>query len=97
MLFHDIILSKLARVPRFEVVFFSETGDVGFAGRTAALPRQPRWFSGRIVLGEVWPQLVGPASRVYYLSGPPDMLTALGADLQARGVKANSVHTDAWE
>ena len=33
----------------------------------------------------------------YYLSGPPDMLHALRAELHGRDVPAGQVHIDAWE
>ena len=45
---------------------------------------------------------VGPscracASPVFYLSGPPQMLAALTAQLLERGVSPGAIRTDAWE
>ena len=38
-----------------------------------------------------------PLSSVFYLSGPPIMLSTLSQQLLARGVPADLVRTDAWE
>jgi NAD(P)H-flavin reductase len=38
-----------------------------------------------------------PPSSVFYLSGPPVMLKALGEDLKSRGVPPDRIRTDAWE
>ena len=56
-----------------------------------------RFFPGRISLETVWARLPTPITKVYYLSGPPVMLTALGADLRDRGVPSDRIRTDAWE
>jgi len=50
LLFQDMILGRFAKVACFNVIFFTETADAGFAGRMAALPRVPACFSGRISL-----------------------------------------------
>jgi ferredoxin-NADP reductase len=97
LLFQDMILNQLAQVPRFDVVFFSERGDAGGAGLMAGLARPPRYIPGSIALDTIWSRLSDPVGRVFYLSGPPRMLKALGADLLARGVQAHNVRTDAWE
>ncbi|NLI78225.1 MAG: FAD-dependent oxidoreductase [Candidatus Riflebacteria bacterium] len=69
------------------------------APRTAApaAGRQPIALSGRIDLEAVWPLLPNPAASVFYLSGPPVMLTALSDQLKARGLPADQVRLDAWE
>jgi len=38
-LFQDMILQQFAKVPCFNVIFFTETADADFAQRMAALPR----------------------------------------------------------
>jgi NAD(P)H-flavin reductase len=38
-----------------------------------------------------------PLTSVFYLSGPPVMLKALGADLRSRGIAPENIRTDAWE
>ena len=99
-LFQEMILDRLARVPNFSVVFFSEAADAVFAQRMAVRSRPPHCLTGRIVLD---PVLVPPSSdlrppsSVFYLSGPPVMLKTLTADLLARGVEPERVRTDAWE
>jgi ferredoxin-NADP reductase len=40
---------------------------------------------------------VCPPSSVFYLSGPPIMLKALGEDLKSREVPPDRIRTDAWE
>ena len=146
--FQDMILNQFGRVPGFNVILFSETGDASFAGRMADLPKPPQCFTGRITLSSVPSPLssdsrplssdlrpltsearplssvighpssvirppssdlrpltseapssvVGlPSSAVFYLSGPPVMLSALATDLRARGVAAAQIRTDAWE
>jgi ferredoxin-NADP reductase len=113
-LFQEMILSQLARVPGFNVIFFTETADASFAGRIATLPKPPQCFTGRITLSSVLRPLSSdtgpltsdlrsltsvlcPPSSVFYLSGPPIMLKALGEDLKSRGVPPDRIRTDAWE
>ena len=97
LLFRDMILKQQAQVPRFDVLFFTETGDAGCLGTMSALPEPPMCFTGRIALDVAWSQLAGSASRVFYLSGPPGMVKALSADLLARRVEPAAIRTDAWE
>jgi NAD(P)H-flavin reductase len=99
-LFQEMILDRLARVPGFSVVLFSEAADPAFEPRMAALPRPPRCLAGRISLDSVLrppSSVLCPLSSVFYLSGPPVMLKSLTADLRARGVAPERVRTDAWE
>ena len=135
LLFQDMILSQLAAIPNFDVVFFTESQDDSFSRRMCALPHAPRCFPGRISLSAltspVRPPMPSklshppsglcpvpcsvqtaeegrqntekesltpaPLSSVFYLSGPPAMLTTLTADLQQRGIPADRIRTDAWE
>ena len=50
LLFQEMILAQLAAVPKFKVVFFTETPDEAFAHRMSALPKAPRCLTGRISL-----------------------------------------------
>jgi hypothetical protein len=59
-LFQEMILNQLARVPGFNVIFFTETADATFAERMSALPPPPQCFTGRISLSSV----LGPPSSV---------------------------------
>ena len=38
-----------------------------------------------------------PLTSAFYLSGPPAMLKALGADLRSKGIAPENIRTDAWE
>ena len=80
-LFQDLIRGQQTKVPHFNVVWFAETDA------------QPPCLPGRISLTSD----LCPPNSVFYLSGPPVMLKALGADLQAWGVSAERIRTDAWE
>ena len=80
-LFQDLIRGQQTKVPHFNVVWFAETDA------------QPPCLPGRISLTSD----LCPPTPVFYLSGPPVMLKALGADLQAWGVSAERIRTDAWE
>lgn len=97
LLFQEMLLDQLARVSAFDLFLFTEKPEAEFSQRMANLPRTPRVFTGRIDLDAVWPQMDSPAGNLFYLSGPPVMLTALGADLQGRGVAVERIRTDAWE
>jgi hypothetical protein len=44
-----------------------------------------------------WPAVATLRNPVFYLSGPPEMLDALTAQLGGRGVPDGSIRTDAWE
>jgi len=52
---------------------------------------------GKLSVEAVWETVAGLKQPVFYLSGPPRMLSALSAQLEARGVSADDVKTDAWE
>jgi NAD(P)H-flavin reductase len=113
LLFQDMILGRFAKVACFNVIFFTETADAGFAGRMAALPRVPACFSGRISLGTVIhllssdlrppiselhpPSSVFCPSSVFYLAGPPVMISAIGSSLRTHGAGPEQVRVDAWE
>jgi ferredoxin-NADP reductase len=102
LIFQDTIMHAIARSRRLTVVQFCELemptpalaardgGEIVEAGLQSRL-------AGPISLDVVWPLLANPASQVFYLSGPPGMLKAFGADLRARGIKPEDVRTDAWE
>jgi ferredoxin-NADP reductase len=99
-LFQDMILSQLATVPQFDAVFFAENEDATFTQQLAAHPKAPACHAGRISLEAVLrlpPSVLRPPSAVFYLSGPPIMLSTLSQQLLAGGVPAGLVRTDAWE
>jgi ferredoxin-NADP reductase len=52
---------------------------------------------GRLSADAVWSAVAGLHQPVFYLSGPPQMLSALTAQLQSHGVPSGDIRTDAWE
>ena len=52
---------------------------------------------GRLRVAAAWPAIATLRDPVFYLSGPPQMLTALMAQLRGRGVSPGAIRTDAWE
>jgi ferredoxin-NADP reductase len=92
-----MILRQHATIPDFAVIFFSEEPAGEFAQQLAQLPKRPRCLPGRIALDPIWSQLGEPGRKTFYLSGPPVMLSALGADLRRRGIAPERIRTDAWE
>jgi ferredoxin-NADP reductase len=52
---------------------------------------------GRLEANAAWPAIEPLHNPVFYLSGPPPMLTALTGQLRGRGVPAEDIRIDAWE
>jgi len=52
---------------------------------------------GRLSADLAWPAVDDLARPVFYLSGPPAMLTALSGGLAARGIPTEDIRIDAWE
>ena len=52
---------------------------------------------GRLQVDAAWPAIATLREPVFYLSGPPEMLAALTAQLRGRGVSPKDIRTDAWE
>ena len=52
---------------------------------------------GRLQVGAVWPAIETLHNPVFYLSGPPQMLSALTEQLREHGVSSYDIRTDAWE
>jgi ferredoxin-NADP reductase len=53
--------------------------------------------AGRLQADSAWPAIATLHDPVFYLSGPPQMLSALTAQLRERGVAKEAIRTDAWE
>ena len=51
---------------------------------------------GPLRVDAAWPAIATLHDPVIYLSGPPQMLSALGAQLRGRGVSTDAIRTDAW-
>jgi ferredoxin-NADP reductase len=97
LLFREMIVAQFGKVPNFRVLFFTEAGSDGFSREMAALARSPQCLPGLISLDLIWPRVTDAASKVFYLSGPPVMLTTLGDHLKTRGLAPDRIRTDAWE
>jgi ferredoxin-NADP reductase len=52
---------------------------------------------GRLQVDAAWPAIASVRDPIFYLSGPPEMLAALTAQLGGRGVAPALIRTDAWE
>jgi ferredoxin-NADP reductase len=52
---------------------------------------------GRLQVAAAWPAIEALRNPVFYLSGPPQMLSALTKQLRERGVPEGDIRTDAWE
>jgi ferredoxin-NADP reductase len=52
---------------------------------------------GRLRVDAAWPAIEALHNPVFYLSGPPQMLAALTAQLREHGVSPDNIRTDAWE
>jgi len=53
--------------------------------------------NGRLEVDAAWPAIEALRNPVFYLSGPPQMLSALTAQLCERDVSSDDIRTDAWE
>jgi ferredoxin-NADP reductase len=52
---------------------------------------------GRLSVDAAWDAVARLTAPTFYLSGPPQMLDALTAQLCERGVSMEAIRTDAWE
>jgi ferredoxin-NADP reductase len=52
---------------------------------------------GPLQVSAAWPAIEALHNPVFYLSGPPQMLSALTAQLRQHGVSQEVIRTDAWE
>jgi ferredoxin-NADP reductase len=97
----------VGRAPRVLLFYGARTPDLFVYGpMVEACARQVPSLSSRLVaetsdgvlsVAAAWPAIEALDDPVFYLSGPPAMLTALAAQLLERGVSAAAVRTDAWE
>jgi CDP-4-dehydro-6-deoxyglucose reductase/3-phenylpropionate/trans-cinnamate dioxygenase ferredoxin reductase subunit len=52
---------------------------------------------GRLAVDAAWPTIEPLDNPIFYLSGPPQMLTALSAQLHEQGATSEAIRIDAWE
>ncbi len=86
LIYRGLAAAAAERSPALRALYFVEQGPCG-----------PGETLGRLSAGAIWPHLADPAATDFYLSGPPPMLSALAADLRARGVAEPAIRIDAWE
>jgi ferredoxin-NADP reductase len=92
LIYRDVVERCARRVGSLRPVYFVEEPAVDDARQSAFDVRR-----GRISVAAVWPQLVAPFASAYYISGPPPMLQAVAANLQAQHIPPEAIHIDAWE
>ncbi len=88
-LFQDILLEAIARLDRFQCLFFAEQID-----------HDEKRFSvrqGRLSLDGIWETVSDPLNAAFYLSGPLEMIHSFSAGLEEKGVKAEKIRIDDWE
>lgn len=97
LLYHEMLFERLTQVPNFHLVLFVESGCETLVSELAQQKRALLCLAGRISLDALWPHLPQPESKVFYISGPPVMLSALSDQLKTRGLAQDRIRTDAWE
>lgn len=93
LIYKEVVDRCAARVPALDVTYFVETGPIP----TSRIGDPARWLPGRVSVAGLWTQIPRPSDSQFYISGPPAMLDAIGADLRARGIPTEAIHIDAWE
>ncbi len=96
LLFLDLLLDRLAKVPALHLLLFTEAAGEELPKQFAALSRTPQCEVGRISSERVWPWVKAPADKTFYLAGPPLMLTTLSSQLSAQGLAPERIRVDAW-
>jgi len=98
---------KPERAQRVMLFYGARTPDLFVYGQLAeARAREVPSFAchlvceetdGRLQVAAAWPSVSGLRDPLFYLSGPPQMLAALTAQLREHGVPPAEIRTDAWE
>jgi NAD(P)H-flavin reductase len=111
LLSREMFFERSRQVPNLRLIFFTETAgellDSDLADLQRAHPSLPEGssrftshvsrFTGRISLDAVFSCVPQAEAKVYYISGPPIMLSALSEQLKTRGLPPAQIRTDAWE
>ena len=91
-----VLLFYGARTPEL-LVYGSLAEACAGAVPSLACTLIPQSSAGGLDVAFAWPAIERLDAPLFYLSGPPQMLAALTAQLVGRGVSANAIRTDAWE
>jgi ferredoxin-NADP reductase len=100
LVYRNLLLEALRLNPRVAVDLFVEEGpfnDTSWFTETEGMKTRVSVQEGRIDVSRMWSSLSQPMNNVYYLSGPPEMISAVGADLRGRGVPDERIRIDAWD
>jgi ferredoxin-NADP reductase len=84
LIYRDMQEKQAASVPVFGLSLFSEQRAAGM-------------YEGRLSLTPVWPLIGHMTGADYYISGPPEMIKVVSAELLAHGVNSERTRIDAWE
>jgi len=91
LLYREEINRKRRDVPQLAVRYFIEDGSgMPESSKEEEVP-------GRVSVGAMWPLIRDPLSSVYYISGPPVMLSAITEELCGHNVSRESILIDSWE
>jgi ferredoxin-NADP reductase len=85
LIYRDVVERAASRVAALDALYFVEQD-----APSGMLP-------GRLSVQAIWPHVPRPLESDFYISGPPAMLKAIGAELRAHDIAAEAIHIDAWE
>jgi ferredoxin-NADP reductase len=86
LIYRPLVEDAQQRCPNLQVRFLAEQDTEG----TGCL-------LGRIEAATVFEMIPNPLSVIYYLAGPPGMISSLSSGLSQRGVTESNLVADAWE
>jgi ferredoxin-NADP reductase len=90
LIYRDLVQRRAKLIPQLAPVYFVEQDtDEKSAARSEIV--------GRLSVAAMWPRIENPMAATYYISGPPPMLKVIAHDLSERGIRLDTIRTDAWE
>ena len=92
LLIYKEMLSKVARsAPHFHLQYSLESAPQQ-ASSNGFMP-----VIGKLDIDWIWQKIEKPMTAVYFLSGPPPMLSRFSNDLTSYGISSNQIRIDTWE
>ncbi len=92
LLIYKDMLAKVAKaVPNFHLQYFVESAPQRIT-INGFLP-----VIGKLDIPRIMGKIVNPITAVYFLSGPPLMLSRFSNDLNSLGISTKQIRIDAWE
>ncbi|MCL4553470.1 MAG: FAD-dependent oxidoreductase [Chloroflexi bacterium] len=95
LIYRDLIEAQRRTLPFLHTSYFIERAGGGQRVEVDGLGANET--IGRLSVESIWPRIRSPLNAIYYLSGPPVMLTTLSQNLRAHGVNPAATRVDAWE